>query len=427
MARTWGLIDTLATKINTDGAIAQNASQTTVYFYNHTGQIVYSWSPGAGLVDISGSTFTGTYDQVVGIAYFQGSLYVAYTYTSNDEMRIARWTGGQSWEVVWTVYSSDQASAGWFAPGSSLRNEWFESDADRLAVLAVFAVPGFPGSVIARVAASTDGTNFAMQTINGADGEPPPIDPAEFTDTLYGSGGGSGYSEILGFNGQAVSEITHNSGNDWLPIIAPRTILPALAFLGYGAGHSFYRFFGDGGYQVGWSDDWGATEPTPAGIISSSVRWTVRDLGTNRIMTYNREDNQAYTWNSATEVFDTDGTVGASEILKTFFVIDGVLYALSNHPSLTESYIYSDGEDPPITTRFYYGTNALIYRSDLPMPGVLNPDGLAVRPDRKAAAGSRTTNAQMIAQASPDDDYANWDDLTESYPTNKPVKALRDI
>jgi hypothetical protein len=87
-----------------------------------------------------------------------------------------------------------------------------------------------------------------------------------------------------------------------------------------------------------------------------------------------------------------------------------------------------DPNPPPPGPRFYQGLNGLSYRSNLPA-GIdgIEVAGMAVYGDGRVAIGSQNANSIMIAQASPDNNYASWTDLTDSHSLLSGVKALRRV
>jgi hypothetical protein len=420
MARTWTFEVDLALGasrvINDNGDIA--AGNNVLYFYDRLigghGTKVWSWD-GTTLTDISASTFPGnTGAKGLGIAWFGDHLYLLWldpTQSSGSRLRVFEWdgVGTQTWtqRYAFAAIGGEDPTGGYLA-----------CDDNRMAVLAASA------SDHHWLVASADGTTWTGQTIESRD--PDSTDPDFVLITigpLLGTGRGSDYG-LLTFQAETdlaspypkANFVAPSSGNDWS--LQANAAADTGYYLGYAQGYSWFSdldlsFYGD----VSRSLDWGVTLTDPATVDASGLNryvWPITGGVTMYSLGY---DNQAWTYDGTT--FVADGTTPAGDLILAFFTLNSILYCICDGNE-----IYSS---PLPTAKFYQSVNGLMYRSDLPLPGVLNPDGLAVRPDRKAVAGSRAANAQMIAQAAPTDSYATWDDLTDSYPTNKPVKALRDI
>ena len=74
--------------------------------------------------------------------------------------------------------------------------------------------------------------------------------------------------------------------------------------------------------------------------------------------------------------------------------------------------------------KLYEGTEALVYRSDLPFAAgvAVYVDAMSIGPQRQVAAGARAAGAIMLAECpSP---YTTWEDLTLNYPITGEISSV---
>jgi hypothetical protein len=129
--------------------------------------------------------------------------------------------------------------------------------------------------------------------------------------------------------------------------------------------------------------------------------------------------------------YDASGVNGGGQCVAMGANLDELLVLSQRSGPITYvTYLSGVPTDDPFSAgvaRFYQGTNALTFRSDLPMPGLANPGCMSVRANADAAIGSKVANSVMVAKAGSGDSYAAWEDRTGSHPTAGPVGALRGI
>ncbi len=329
MARTWTLDDTW-TFPSTDweyfsrGHLAVNPTKTTVYIMardttggtSNTAQKVYSWN-GSTLQDISGSVFTATDFNIHDICMFNGVLYVVHTFDSSNEGRISRWNGGQSWSTIWNL--EDESATKGVLNTTLADARYLDSNNGRLVVSAEFASW--------RQAASSDGTTFTMQTIDGSTtqylGSPP---------YTYGASKYFAYTSSVVNQRANTNPIADTDGDDdWVDLSASN--IGTQTLIGYGDNKSFWN---TGQY----STDWGVTISGSASQIKSV--WGITSsivMGVPVTPAY-----RARTWNTGTNAWDDDGDISTSETIRSYFLIGGTLYMVSIDGSVPgEAYVYTAG------------------------------------------------------------------------------------
>lgn len=328
--RSWSLNDTLALGgsfiVNTAGFIAVNDTADLVFFFDDTGQQVWSWADDGTLTDISSTTFNGADDQILDIAWSNGSLYVAYIYNASDEGKIARWdgVGMTSWTDVWTI--DEGGTPGVFSTAIANR-QFLDADDDRI------TVAGFATTGNSRIASSTNGTSWTIETVESSA-------TYDYIAITYGQshGGVVDKTYVLTHTDGDVNRVVANDAADnWEQVNSDAVSSAIIVFNAVAAGLSFW--FTSAPYRIIYSEDFGETFASAG--ISSDVGGVYRTLiktltnGTAGIvMACDRTDEQAYTWRAAEKQFVTDGQTGDDPIVN-FFVLDGGLYALCNDSAVT--------------------------------------------------------------------------------------------
>jgi hypothetical protein len=333
MARDWTLADTPALggslALGASGFTAVNDDADLVFFFDSTGQHIWSWAANGTLTDISGTTFTGVDEQILDICWFDGNLYVVYIYNASEEGKVSRWDGGTTWTDVWVI--DEGGTAGVFS-SLTANMQFLDADADRV------TVAGFVTTGDRRIASSEDGLIWTIETVEGS------VTYA-YLGIVYGlSHGGSPRTYVLTNTATQVNRVCINDGAGNWEQVNPDAFHSAIhVFNAAAAGLSFW--FTSAPHRIVYSLDFGETFDSAG--ISSDVSGVLRTListlsngAAEVVMACDRTDNQAYTWDPIGLTFATDGATGSDTIL-AFFRLGGALYALCESPTPGEAAIYT--------------------------------------------------------------------------------------
>jgi hypothetical protein len=318
-ARTWTLATTLSNAINQRGVKTHAPDGQDIYFIDSTGQLVIELDNSLAETDISGTTFTGAGVEVAGLAILNGSLYCLYVFNGDGECKIARYAGGQTWTDLWTV--DDGSDPGLISPGSS--EIFLDSDNDRLVCVAEF-------DGIVKLAASEDGENWTIQTVEGSEDN-------SVNFFVYGRNYGLQYGSILcrATYVDGNSAIEYAGGDNWT------LLLPSGddegVFCGYLGGYSLHAVIDGINRVIKKSLDWGGTTLDAGGVISPGhgapplfIPGKVPFSASTKEGA-SRGSTAAYSWNRqfSSNEFVADGTTGSG--IYGFFVLNSTLYAFCNN------------------------------------------------------------------------------------------------
>lgn len=308
MARSWSLVDTLSNSAADPPNYAVNNDASKWFFIDSTKLKVISWD-GTTETDISGSTWSGN-NVVQDLCWFSGTLYAAVDDDpgANYDAYIYSYDGtGQSWTLEFTV--ADGGTSYRFETGGN-EERLLAADDDRIVAQAV------PGTAVERLFASTDGSSWTIQTVDGGtDFEPRPYCrgtyETELTEVFLAALDPGTDQRVINYDGL----------NDWALLSASSIGLTTVALVGYADGKTFWN---DGSY-VQYSTDYGVNR-TNTSIAEGTVGDTrIHYMADDAIML--RVSNTAYVWDSGSNDFVADGTTGSDSIFG-FFAINNTLYAL---------------------------------------------------------------------------------------------------
>jgi hypothetical protein len=430
MARTWTLEQTLS--IVSGGAFISweraltNAARTQMYFLVNpvTGNNkIYSWDGGSSLTDITGSSFpigSPAY-RIQDICVFDGDLFCAYTpvLTNTDPTQIHRWTGGTSWtnEYELAGEAADDGDIGHAIAGDSY--PW-PMDCDASFMHVAGNIGAATSETFRRMWSRDTAGNWTVNQMPGAVYSSPGYQ-------LVGLSKGSDYGTVFGYNRISSTNyrtIERGSPSPWTNLAG--SDIGAKVPIGYGDGKSFFSHNTSGNtWELKYSTDWGVNLSAAGGLTFDEAHeraeWKFKNVGSGIIMLAT-ETHQAYTWDPDTDEFVEDGQttdIDGNRSIFDFFVLGGVLYALTNSVTANSIEIWSAG--PIGSAGFYYGRDSLQYRAALPFP-VVNIGGLAV-PYPYAVLGSGAAAAQMVVYAQPGDNYESFTDFTGAL-SDDPIMAF---
>lgn len=325
MPFSWSIDSTHTIVGNSDKStkLTVDNTATKVYFINEVGQQLYEWD-GTTFTDLEIDTFLtseGTNSRVVDLQWFGLNLYIAYNKdlgSGSFAAWIGKWNGGTSWSAITELlHEGTPISRSFFT--ETLRREryrFLEADSARMV-----AVTG--NNFQSRLFASTDGTTWALQTEGGAG--------VYHTGYYYMAG-----QDKVRTRGLIVAEAQdapvtiwreteHNTGDEW-------DLLSASAhsnhFFGRLDTKSFYQHKSGSNYTMRYSTDHGVNLTSAGGpTITSEDRWLgPYDLHADVQILAEKHTTTVYVWNSATNNWDSDSTVGDN--VDGFFIINNELFAL---------------------------------------------------------------------------------------------------
>lgn len=421
MARTWTLHSSLSVGSSPFPYRALVLGSNVYFVGGISGGYfkIYKWD-GVTLTDISGTTFltsiAAVTQHIYDICIFNGSLFCIYGPGANAASDyIYRYTSGTSWTNEHTLVDEGAAPlhAANAVPGNT-EGRFYIMDADENHM----AIACTKGSGLANWRLVTRNTSAAY-TVNQMPG---PVYTGHVPQ-LVGLSKGSQYGQLI--SNYQVSLTTYRVIERGGP--SPWTVLSSSnigdrRLIGYGDGKSFISVLDGSNWELKYSTDWGVNL-TAAGNLeqggSDRSKFIFKDCGAGVIM-LSLETDQAYTWDPGTDTFVVDGTVDSGLAIYEYFVLSGVLYALTT--SLTGSTLEVWTAGSISSAGFYYGRNGLQNRSALPF-SFLNIGGLAVS-HPFAILGSGIAGAQMVAYAGPANDYGSFINFTGALSTANPIVAF---
>lgn len=417
MPRTWTLAATLTLggtlTMDEGGWFALNERNTKLFFFaNSGGQGCWQWD-GSELVDLQSDFFVPNDYAITDIAYFKGRLYLSVrSIASPYHGYILRWTGG-GWERVWSIVDHLNLE-GVIGSSTSSFSQWLDSD-DNYIITHASNANSSPESFLFK---SGDGVNWVNQTIDNQ--YPPNVDgPNQFF--IFGKAKGNGYGQLLALTQDTNYPIEFAGGRNWDYLQNSQSLDGAV---GYAQGKLFItKITSAPTGRIEWSTDWGvtSTDANAPTYNTSTVFPIVRQIQPDLTMMCFRNNQQAYTWDASINEFVADGTIGAGTLVG-FFGMNGTLYAISNDSGTVR--IYSGGA-LNLFGQFYYGRNKLLFKSNMPIPGI-NTGGMAMMQGDpvRVFVGSNAANGVIAAYASAKDDFATWTDITRNLDQTQPVKAF---
>lgn len=418
MARTWTYHSTHSVTSGSVFAPASRAlvndARTEMYFVrNGSPQKVYKWD-GASLTDLAGSNFpVTTSEKIWDICVFDSELFLGYgvdRFAGGPGTDMYRYTSGTSWTNEYTLTGEPaNPDPGWIGqPFSGDDYPWaMDCDASYMAVAGNLST--ISGETFRRMWTRDTAGNWSITQMPGSVYAAPDY-------RLVGLSKGSDYGTVFGINRLSSTDyrtIERGAPSPWTYLAGSN--IGAKVPIGYGDGKSFFSHNTSGNtWELKYSTDWGVNLSAAGGLTFDEAHeraeWKFKNFPSEGIIMLATETHQAYTWDGATDEFVADGQttdIDGNRAIFDFFVLGGVLYALTNSVTANSIEIWSAG--PIGSAGFYYGRGGLQYRAALPF-SYLNIGGLAL-PHPLAFIGNGASAPTMVGYFSPPD-YDQFTDFT---------------